>query len=92
MEGPILGINFLRKFHMTVDLEATCVRCGDGPIFPGILSLSLSNLVFSALPADIQPIISSFSDVCSTGNSMPLLAVGVQHFLQTEGLPVTSRF
>ena len=56
------------------------------------LSLSLNNPVLAALPADIQPIITTFSDVCSTTKSMPPPAVDVQHFLQTEGPPVTSRF
>jgi len=92
VEGPILGIDFLRKFNLTVDPAAACVRRSGGAIFPGILSLSLNNPVFAALPADIQPIITSFSDVCSTKKSMPPPAVGVQHFLQTEGPPVTSRF
>ena len=85
VEGPILGIDFLRKFNMTVDPVAACVWCGDGAIFPGILSLSLNNPVLGAPPADIQPIITTFSDVCSTKKSMPPPAVGVQHFLQTEG-------
>ena len=77
---------------MTVKPGAACVRRGGGTIFPGILSLSLHNPVFAALPVDIQPIITSFSDVCSTKKSMPPPMVGVQHFLQTEGPPVTSRF
>ena len=88
-----MGFNFIRKFHMTVDPVAACVRRGGGTIFPGILSLflSLNDPVFAALPADIQTIITTFSDICSTKKSMPP-AVGVQHFLQTEGPPVTSRF
>ena len=77
---------------MTVDPAATCVRHSTDSIFPGILSLSLNNPVFSALLTDIRPIISSFSDVCSTGKSMLPLVVGVQHFLQTEGPSITSRF
>ena len=80
---------------MTKDQAAACVQRGDGAIFLGIVSLSLNNLVFAALPADIQPIISTFStffDVCSTKKSMPPPAVGVQHFLQTEGPPITSKF
>ena len=88
VEGPI---GFLSKFYMTVDPAAACVRCSSSTTFPGILSLSLNNPV-AALPADIQPIITTFSDVCSTKKSMPPPAVDVQHFLQTEGSPVTSRF
>ena len=92
VEGPILGIDFLRKFHMTVDPTAACVHRSGGTTFPGILSLSLNNLVLAALPAEIQPVITTFSDVCSTKKSMLPPAVDVQHFLQTEGPPVTSRF
>ena len=92
VEGAILDIDYLKKIHMTVDPAAAFVRCSNGSIFPGILSLSLNNPVFAALPADIQPIITTFSDICSTKKSMPPPAVGVQHFLQTEQPPVTSRF
>ena len=90
--GPILGSNFLRRYRLSVDLAASLLRRHDGRIFPGGQSLSLSSPVFSAIPSDIQPIISSFTDVCSSGTAMPPPAVGVQHFLQTEGPPVTSRF
>ena len=48
--------------------------------------------MLAALSADIQPVITTFSDVCSTKKSMPPMVVDVQHFLQTEGPPVTSRF
>ena len=92
VEGPILGIDFFRKFHITDDPVAACVCCSGGTTFPGILSLSLNNPVLAALPADIQPVITTFSDVCSTQKSMPPPVVDVQHFLQTEGSPVTSRF
>ena len=53
-EGTILGIDFLRKFHKTVDPAAAYVQHGAGAIFLGILCLSLNNPVFTALPADIQ--------------------------------------
>ena len=33
----------LRKFHITVDPVAACVRCSGSTTFPGILSLSLNN-------------------------------------------------
>ena len=81
VEGPILGIDFLRKFHMTVDPTAACVHRSGGTTFPGILSLSLNNPVLAALPAEIQPVITTFSDVCSTKKSMLPPAVDVQHFL-----------
>ena len=90
--GPILGSNFLRRYRLSVDLAASLLRRHDGRIFPGGQSLSLSSPVFSAIPSDIQPIISSFTNVCASGTAMPPLVVGVQHFLQTEGPPVTSRF
>ena len=77
---------------MNVDPAAACVRRRGGTTFPGILSLSLNHPVLAALPADIQPVITTFSDVCSTQKSMPPPAVDAQHFLQTEGSPVTSRF
>ena len=53
VEGPILGIDFLRKFKITMDLATDCVCCCNGTIFLGILYLSLSNKVFAALPVDI---------------------------------------
>ena len=92
VEGPILGIDFLRTFHMTVDLAAAYAGRSNGTIFPGTLFLSLFNPVFTALPPDIQPIISTFSDDCSTKKSMPMPGVDVKHFLQTERPPVTSWF
>ena len=74
------------------NLAASLRHRHDGRIFPGSQSLSLSSPVFSAIPSDIQPIISSFTDVCSSSTAMPPPVVGAQHFLQTEGPPVTSRF
>ena len=62
---------------MTLDPAAACVRRRGGTTFPGILSLSLNNPVLTALPADIQPVITTFSDVCSTQKSMPPPAVDV---------------
>ena len=92
MDGPILGSNFLRCYCLSVDLATSLLSRHGGRIFPGGQSLSLSSPVFSAIPSDIQPIISSFTDVFSSGTAMPQPAVGVQYYLQTEGPPVTSRF
>ena len=39
VDGPILGIDFMRKFKMTVDPLAACVRRSDGTVFPGSLVL-----------------------------------------------------
>ena len=75
---------------MRPDPVAACVHRSSSTTFPGILSLN--NLVLADLPADIQPIITTFSDVCSTKKSMPPPPVDVQHFLQTEGPPIISRF
>ena len=92
VDSPILGSDFLWRYCLSVNLAASLLRRQDGRIFPGSQSLSLSSPVFSAIPSDIQPIISSFTDVCSSSTAMPPPVVGAQHFLQTEGPPVTSRF
>ena len=52
VEGPILGIDFLRKFPMTVDPAAACVHRSSGTTFPG--NLSLNNPVLAA-PASRHP-------------------------------------
>ena len=82
VDVPILGSYFLRHYRLSVDLAASLLHRQDGRIFPGGQSLSLSSPVFSAIPSDIQPIISSFTDICSSGTAMLPPAVGVQHFLQ----------
>ena len=82
----------LMVLSSAVNLATSCLHSRNGRIFPGGQSFSLSSPVFSAIPSNIQPIISSFTDVCSSGTAMPPPVVQVQHFLQTEGLPVTSRF
>ena len=61
VDGPILGIDFMRRFKMTVDPSAACVCRGDGTVFPGSLSTSLSNVVLSAIPSDIQHLVEVFS-------------------------------
>ena len=81
--------DFLRCYRLFVDLAASLLLRHDGRIFPGGQSLSFSSPVFSAIPSDIQPIISSFTDVFSSGTAMPPPAVGVQYFLQTKGPPMT---
>ena len=85
MDGPILGIDFLRHFGLIVDPLVACVRCRDGTVFRGSLSSSLSNVVLSALLSDIQPMVASFPEVCSSSQRMPPPAVGVEHSLLTEG-------
>ena len=65
MDGPILGINFMSQFKMTVDLSASCVRRSNGTVFPGSLSTSLSNMVLSALPSNIQHLEEAFPGVCT---------------------------
>ena len=75
VDGPILGSDFLRRYRLSVDLATSILRRYDGRIFPGGQSLSLSSPVFSAIPSDIQPIISSFTDVCFPGTAMPPLVV-----------------
>ena len=92
VDGPILGIDFMRQFKMTVDPSAACVRRNDGTVFPGSLSSTLSNVVLSAIPSDIQHLIEEFPDVCTTSKLMPPPATGVEHSLLTEGPPVTARF
>ena len=92
VDGPILGIDFMRQFKMTVDPSAACVRRNDGTVFPGSLSSTLSNVVLSAIPSDIQHLIEEFPDVCTTSKLMPPPATGVKHSLLTEGPPVTARF
>ena len=92
VEGPILGNDFFRHFDFDVLPAAASIRRGDGVLFPGTLALSLSHPVVAAVPGDIQPILCSFSDVCSLDKAMPSPAVGVQHVLSTTGPPVTSRF
>ena len=42
VEGPILGIDFLSKFHMTANPAAACLQSGNGATFLGILSFSFS--------------------------------------------------
>ena len=91
VDGPILGIDFMRRFKMTVDPSAACVRRGDGTVFPGSLSTSLSNVILSAIPSDIQHLVEAFPEVCTTSKQMPPPATGVEHILLTEG-PPTSRF
>ena len=61
VDGPILGIDFIRQFKMSVDPLAACVRRSDGTVFPGSLSTSLSNVVLSAIPSDIQHLVEVFS-------------------------------
>ena len=56
VDGPILGIDFLHHFGLIVDPLAACVRHSNGTVFRGSLSSSLSNVVLSALPSDIQPL------------------------------------
>ena len=92
VDGPILGNDFFRHYDFDVLPAAASIRRGDGVLFPGTLSLSLSHPVVAAIPGDIQPILCSFSEVCSLDKAMPAPAVGVQHFLHTTGPPVTSRF
>ena len=66
MGGPILGSDFLRCYRLSFDLAASLLSRHGGRIFPGGQSLSLSSPVLSAIPSDIQPIISSFTDtICA---------------------------
>ena len=81
VDGPILGSDFLWRYCLSVNLAASLLHRQDGRIFSGSQSLSLSSPVFSAIPSDIQPIISSFTHVCSSSTAMPPPAMGVQHFI-----------
>ena len=92
VDGPILGIDFMRQFKMSVDPLAACVRRSDGTVFPGSLSTSLSNVVLSAIPSNIQHLVEAFLEFCTTSKRMPPPATGVEHILLTEGPPVMSRF
>ena len=82
----------MRQFKMTVDPSVACVRCGDGTVFPGSLSTSLSNVVLSAIPSNIQHLVEVLPEVCTTSKWMPPPTTGVEHILLTEGPPVKSRF
>ena len=85
VDGPILGIDFLHHFGLIVDPLAACVCHSNGTVFRGSLSSSLSNVVLSAFLSDIQPMVASFPEVCSSSQRMPPPAVGVEHSLLTEG-------
>ena len=92
IETPILGNDFFRRFNFELSPATASIRFGNGIRFPGSLSLSLSHPIMATVPSDIQPLLCTFSDVCSLSKAMPPPAVGVEHFLTTTGPPVTARF
>ena len=63
VDSPILGIDFMRRFKMTVDPSVACVCRSDGTVFPGSLSTSLSNVILSAIPSNIQHLVEAFPKV-----------------------------
>ena len=61
----------MRQFKMSVDPLAACVRHSDGTVFPGSLSTSLSNVVLSAIPSNIQHLVEAFLEFYTTSKRMP---------------------
>ncbi len=94
---PIVGADFLKHFHLVVDLAAWCVidtttlrRFGPGisssPSSGGLLSL------VEATPAAYRSLFSEFEDVAGVSGVLPPTKHGVEHVLETSGRPVSARF
>jgi len=92
VSGPILGNDFLRQFNLAVDPAACCVRStATGAVFPGTASFSLGSAA-AVLPAGVGELIGEFPEIVAGNKPLPAAKHGVEHFLQTSGPPVTSRF
>jgi len=90
---PILGADFLNKHRLLVDVAGGCLRQTDsGRIFNGELAFSSHTAVAAALPAGIASLLNRFPAVVNKEQSLPKSSHGVEHFLETSGPPVHSRF
>lgn len=93
VEGPILGNDFLKANHLSVDPASACMRhLPSGVSFPGKNSFVLGGAAAAVLPADISQLLQQFPSVVQSGSQLPPPIHDVQHHLETTGPPVTARF
>ncbi len=99
MQFPILGIDFLRHYHLVVDaaggqlVDARSLRA-----FPAASSVSRRDGrrgVFSCIggtPPPFRQLLVDYQDVLNPSGRLPPTTHGVEHHLPTTGRPVTARF
>jgi hypothetical protein len=96
---PILGIDFLRHFHLVVDAAGgQLVDTRTMRVFPAVSADSQrqgGRGVFSCIgetPPLFRQLLVDFQDVLNPGGKLPPTTHGVEHHLPTSGRPVTARF
>ena len=95
---PILGIDFLKHFHLLVDPAAgRLVDVSSLRSFPADNSSSPPRgdtlvAAISDTPASFRSLLVEFPDVVNESAILPTPVHDVEHHLQTTGRPVTSRF
>lgn len=81
---PILGIDFLKKFKLTVDVVRDCLV----PCSSLSSNLHVASSVTSNVPPYVLELLQKFPDVCNNGVRHKHPSHGVQHVIETTGRPV----
>ena len=91
---PIIGIDFLECHKLLVDVHNKRLHDTVTHLKVNILASSLQppNLVISPLsiPTQVETILSKYPDITQTSNTIKPIKHNIQHYIITNGQPVTS--